>query len=597
MTSVISEEQTALEKLTIQVQLLIAQNEDLARENARLAKDLSDFMRDANETISNLNSQLDEAHVEIDRLIEQIKFANQHRFGSSSEVVVPDQLSLFNDIEAATDDKAKEPEVDDILPKKPHRRGGKAKIDYSKFETVIINHEIAEGDRACPECGCALEEMNIEITRRVRIVPAHLVVEEHHRHVYRCKECCDDNAAGGENKAIILRAPQPNPPIPGSFATPSLISYIINGKYGLSLPLYRMENELKGLGAPISRQNMANWVMDVHVKWLSKVYARMKAELLSHDLLHADETRVQVLKEPNREPQKQSKMWLFCAAACNTPVYIFEYHETRRKSVVQDFLRSWKGTLTTDGYSAYYNLGIDGIENTSCLVHIRRGFAKIVRGAGGDEKAASKSSIALEARQRIDEMFRIDAKFDDLSPAERKEARDKELRPLMEEFGRWAKKQLPKASPKLALYKALQYAITYWPYVMNVLGDGRLELTNNLAERSIRPFVVGRKNWLFSNTPKGAEASACTYSIVTTAKANGLVPRLYIEWLLTELPNAGELTDEVVDDFMPWSEKVPDSCRMTPEQFAKAKEEKDDPILDIDPDFFDDEFNEEIDED
>lgn len=232
-----------------------------------------------------------------------------------------------------------------------------------------------------------------------------------------------------------MRAPQPEPPIPGSFATPSLLAWIVNGKYVMSLPLYRIETDLKACGATISRQDMANWMMNVHARWLAKVHERMKVELLSHVRIHADETTVQALKEPNREAKKKSRMWLFCSARCDVPVYVFEYHETRRKGVAQEFLAGWSGTLTTDGCKPYFNLGNPNIANTACLVHVRRYFAQIVKIAGGDAKAASAASVALEARRRIDAMFKVDSKFDDMEPGARKAARDAELRPLMEDFG------------------------------------------------------------------------------------------------------------------------------------------------------------------
>lgn len=263
-----------------------------------------------------------------------------------------------------------------------------------------------------------------------------------------------------------MRAPQPEPPIPGSFATPSLLAWIVNGKYVMSLPLYRIEADLKACGATISRQDMANWMMNVHARWLAKVHERMKVELLSHVRIHADETTVQVLKEPNREAKKKSRMWLFCSARCDVPVYVFEYHETRRKGVAQEFLAGWSGTLTTDGYKPYFNLGNPNIANTACLVHVRRYFAQIVKIAGGGAKAASAASVALEARRRIDAMFqgRLQVR--------RHGAGCQEGRPLMEDFGGMGAGQLPLASPKLAPHRALQYAVEFWPYVMNVLEDG-----------------------------------------------------------------------------------------------------------------------------
>ena len=369
-----------------------------------------------------------------------------------------------------------------------------------------------------------------------------------------------------------MRAPQPEPPIPGSFATPSLLAWIVNGKYVMSLPLYRIETDLKACGATISRQDMANWMMNVHARWLAKVHERMKVELLSHVRIHADETTVQVLKEPNREAKKKSRMWLFCAARSNTPVYVFEYHETRRKGVAQEFLAGWSGTLTTDDYKAYFNLGNSGITNVACLVHVRRYFAQIVKIAGGDAKASGSASVALAARRKIDKIFAVDSKFDHMTPEERKVAREKELSPLIDEFLPWARAELAKASPRMALSRALSYAIEFWPYVKNVLNDGNLEFSNNVAEQGQRIFVVGRKNWLFSDTPRGASASAAIYSITTTARANGLNPRLYIEWLLTEMPNASELTDEVVDSFMPWSPSVPQTCQFPDNVREKSME-------------------------
>ena len=571
-----------------------ARADALAAENSKAAADMSALAAAMASEIEGLKGELESARRALANVVEQIKLANQQRFGSSSEKVDPDQLSLFNDMEQASDSAAPEPDAPGPREGVARRRGGGRVIDYSRFETVVIDHELPEGERACPGCGGALEEMSIEVTRRIRIVPAHLEVEEHRRRVYRCPSCCSANAAGRDRKSVIVRAPQPAPPVPGSFATPSLIAWLINGKYVNSLPLYRMEAELGSLGAPISRANMANWVIGCHERWLALIRERMRAELLSHDLVHADETVVQVLKEPGREAKRKSRMWLFCSAACDTPVYIFQYDETRAKRVAGDFLRGWAGTLTTDGYGPYFNLGLPGVTNVACGVHIRRYFARIVKNAGGDAAAAACGSVALEARRRIDRIFREDAKLDAMAAAGdwdgRRRARERLLRPLMEDFYAWAQTQLPKASPKLALHRALEYAVTFWPHFMNVLSDGRLELDNNIAERAQRPFVVGRKNWLFSDTPRGAEASAAIYSIVTTAKANGLNPRLYVQWLLEEMPNAGELSGAAADRFLPWSAEVPESCKLPPEKAAKACEFEDDPIIDIDPDIENDEM-------
>ena len=224
----------------------------------------------------------------------------------------------------------------------------------------------------------------------------------------------------------------------------------------------------------------------------------------------------------------------------------------------------------------------------ACLVHVRRRFAEIVKAAGGEKKAAAAGSVALEARRMIDAVFHADSALDGLDPLVRHDRRLAEVAPLMDAFESWAKAQLPLAVPGMALEGALSYAVQYMPYVRNALDDGRIDLSNNLAERAIRPFVVGRKNWLFSNTPRGAEASAGIYSIVTTARANGLNPRLYMEWLLERMPNTRHIDDlKVLEGFMPWSPSVPDGVRMSPAEVERAWELATEPILDMDPEKFD----------
>lgn len=578
-------------RLTAQVESLSRGNERLARDNAELAKAAADAVRAPAELAEELRAELAAVKAERDRLIELVRLSNQRFFGCKSEKVIPDQLSLFNDMEAAADGSP-EPEFDEAVPARPRRRGGKRRIDYSKLEQVVVRHELPAGSRECPECGAGLEEFKVEVTYSLRMAPAHLVAERHERAVYRCPECCGANAAGAETPAAIVRAPMPRPPIRGSFATPSLIAYIVNGKYSNSLPLYRMERELGCLGAEISRQNMANWVMRAWELWLSRLRARMRERLLAGDIVHADETEVQVLREPGREAKRKSRMWLFASPSCDHPIYVYEYNPTRSGKVAEDFLRGWSGWLVTDGYRPYFALDNGGeVRNVACLVHIRRKFAEIVKLAGGDAKAEGAGSVALAARRRIDAMFAADSRFDEMAAAgeweRRRLGRERDLRPLMEEFFIWAQAGRMEATPRMALDKALEYAVKYWPYAMGALDDGRLPLDNNLAERGIKPFVIGRKNFLFSDTPRGAEASAGMCSIVVTAKTNGLNPRKYVQWLLEEMPNAENPDDPAyLDSLMPWSESVPAEIRLKPKAAEEAARMADDPIIDIDPSAF-----------
>ena len=580
-------------RLMAQVESLSRDNERLARDNAELARAAAEAARAPGALAEELRAELAAVKAERDRLIELVRLSNQRFFGCRSEKVVPDQLSLFNDMEAAADGSP-EPFFDEAVPPKPRKRGGKRRIDYSKLEQVVVRHELPAEERECPECGAEMEEFNVEVTYALRMVPAHLVAERHERAVYRCPGCCAANAAGDETPAAIVRAPMPRPPIKGSFAAPSLIAYIVNGKYSNSLPLYRMEQEFKCLGAEISRQDMANWVMRAWELWLSRLRARMRERLLMGGIVHADETEVQVLGEPGREAKCKSRMWLFAAPACDAPIYIYEYNPTRSGKVAEDFLRGWSGWLVTDGYQPYFALENGGeVRNAACLVHIRRKFAEIVKLAGGDMKAEAAGSVALAARRRIDAMFAADSEFDALAGAGdfegRRLGRERELRPLMEDFYIWAQARRAEATPRLALAKALDYAVKYWPYAMAALDDGRLPLDNNLAERGIKPFVIGRKNFLFSDTPRGAEASAGMYSVVVTAKASGLNPRKYVQWLLEEMPNAADPGDPAyLDSLMPWSESVPADIRLKPEAAKEAAMMPDDPIIDIDPSAFSD---------
>ena len=563
-------------------------NAELTQNNVALSSEVSSLTKKYTTTITNLECQLKEQQTHIERLYEQIRLANCRFFGSKSEKVVPEQLSLFNDVEFSADKSAKEPELvdgeDDKDKSKKPRRGGKRKIDLSRFETVVIEHKLDDSERTCHQCEGELEEMGYEVTKKLRLVPAHFVVEEHRVYKYRCHTCCDANAKGEEVASVIKRAHTPQVCLPGSIATASLLSYIINAKYVNFMPLYRLENDFASLGAPISRQNMANWVIAAYEKWLIKIHERIRAELLSHTRIHIDETETLVLKEPNREPKAKSRCWVFCSAESDVPAYVYEYHPTRSKRVAEEFLRGWSGTITTDGYSPYFSLNTGStITNVACLAHARRKFAEIVKAAGGDKKASGADSIALEGRHKIDAIFSADKKFNALSADERKQKREEVLRPLMEEFDMWLDEQIPKASPMLALHEALKYAKKLWPYVMNVLKDGNLVLTNNVAERAIKPYVIARKNFLFSDTPRGANASCAMFSIVTTARENGITPRPYLEWLLTELPKEEELTDEVLDSYLPWSDKVPEKFRLTPKQAQKLEEIAQEPIIDIDP--------------
>ena len=225
---------------------------------------------------------------------------------------------------------------------------------------------------------------------------------------------------------------------------------------------------------------------------------------------------------------------------------------------------------------------MEGVTSTACLVHARRKLAEVVKVAGGGAVREEADSVALEARRRMDRMFRVDSKFGEMDPEARRKAREKKLRPLMESFKTWAETAAARAVPKMPLHGALLHALKYRPYVMNVLKDGRLGLGNDIGERAVEAFAIGGKNWLFSDTARGADASAAVYSVVATAKLDGLNQRAYLEWLPTEMPDDAGLGEPGrIDRCLPWSEGVPAICRLSTERAEEAAEMRDEPIIDL----------------
>lgn len=562
---------------------LLQTQRNMAIESCGRIKGWFDDLSDSHVALIKTNNFLQS---EYDRLVELIKVANARTFGAKSEKISPNQISLFNDMEAAYNDTVKEPSVEDMVSPKKSRKQRKP-IDWSRYENETFEHELPENQRICPQCGTIMQDMGNDTKRVIKLIPARIIVEVHRVHKYVCPICSKKNAEdGGQTPVQIVRAQGPVLPLPKSVASPSLLAYIVKQKYELALPINRIAKDLKTQqNLHLSKNTLANWVIKSYERWLAMLYELMKEKLLNHDIIHCDETRIQVLKEPDRKPTTKSFMWLFATAAHDTPIRIYTYDMHRGADVARNMLKGWSGTIVTDGYRAYNNLSPD-IKRVVCLVHIRRGFIEVVQAAGGREPSKKAKAYALEAWKRIDELFAIDKTLKDLTPEERAIKRQELLKPKMDEFLEWAKQaRALYAAPRMKLANALKFAIDQWPNVENVLYDGRLPLENNLAERAIRPFTVGRKNWLFSDTQRGARASAGIYSIVVTAGANGLKAYNYLEWLFTEMPATKNLQDkDVLSRFLPWSSEVPDSCKMSEEELKAYRANSDDYLAGVDLD-------------
>jgi hypothetical protein len=338
-------------------------------------------------------------------------------------------------------------------------------------------------------------------------------------------------------------------------------------KYTNSLPLYRQEQQLSRLGIDLSRQTMANWLLAAADPWLKIICDRLHEQLLKRDTLHADETTLQVLREPDRNAESKSYMWLYRTGRDGPPIVLYDYQTTRASKHPDSFLSGFEGYLQTDGYSGYGKL--TGVTLVGCWAHARRKFTeslKVLPAAQKDKPVAA--SLGLDYCNKL---FAIERQLKNISNEERYEKRLELSKPLLDEFYTWLKRQRQLTIPKSAFGQAITYCLNQWDKLNNFLLDGRLEIDNNRAERSIKPFVIGRKNFLFSNTPRGARGSAIIYSIIETAKENKLKPFEYLTYLFEQLPNLDTKDVAVIDSLLPWSDALPDNCRIPNKDNTSSK--------------------------
>ena len=546
-----------------------------------------------------LKERYDEAEARLERLVEQMRLAARRRWGPSSEA--QGQLPLlFNDAEGFAD--ANLPEAGPQEGAKRPRRGKRQRrIDWDAYETEVAVHDLAGAERVCPACGATLDPMGWEVTRELVFVPARVKVVEHRTMKYVCRPCSRANQRDGAGTpSVIMRATAPEAPLPGSWASASLVAHCVHQKFALGQPIYRLADDLtRQCALPVTRQTLGSWVVRATERWLAPIRDAMAEWLRGRQVVHADETGVQVLKEPNKRGGlgRDCYAWLFAAAAADEhPCYVFEYGPGRGSDVPVRFLGAgWSGTVVTDAYDGYNELVRLGARRMSCLVHVRREFLRVVDAAGGPRKCPA-DSVGAQAVARLNLMFAIDARLDGMSADERRAGRGKvadvsfggrtvatSLAAQIDEFEAFCRRRLPEAAPGSLLAKALANALEQWPYVRNALADGRLPLDNNLAEQAIRPWCVGRRNWLFCDTPKGAAASCAAYSVVTTARACGLDDRKYVEWLLAEMPSDPGLRAKGgdVSRYLPWSDEVPATCRATGAHFRRELEEAGRPVIEL----------------
>ena len=492
-------------------------------------------------------------------LEEQLKALSQKMFGSkheaATEEVIGQMMMLFDEPEVYAyleEIKAKKTTVaeHERTTKKEHVFMLDKLPENAEVQTKV--HEMPEEDRTCPVCGSVMEPMGEEVVRTVEIIPAKIVVHEDHYPTYVCHNCNDQDTEEDVGKTQILKTPHIPMVYPGSCCSAAAAAFLMVQKYVMGSPLYRMEQDFARSGYPISRQTMSNWMIYCAERWLIPIYKELYRLLLLGQIINADETVLQVLREPGRKAQTKSYMWLYRTGKyAERPIVLYEYQPGRGSQYPMNFLRGFSGYLQTDGYAGYKVL--TDVIHVGCMAHLKSKFHEAVLALPNGKKTGA----AVEGEAYCTMLFQLEDTFKDLSPDERKQKRQELAKPILDEFLAWAATR--KASSKSKLGVALTYLNNNAKELAEYLNDGNLEISNNIAERSIKMFVIDRKNFLFANTPKGAAASAVMFSIIQTAIESKLDPYRYLRYIFTEAPKLAAKTDEWVEAMLPWN--APESCK------------------------------------
>lgn len=512
------------------------------------------MINDKDAYILQLENTVKSLEKQVNNLTEIIILLRKQKFGSSSEKTpkkeIDNQPNLFNEAEQEAVSDAEEPAVQRVNGF--YRKNSKTKREELLKDLPVqeVLCDVAEEERICPQCQSGLVPVGKEIVREeLEYIPAKLQIVRYIRLAYGCQKCKQ------KGTPYIVKALTPTSLMNHSLASPTTVANVMYQKYVNGMPLYRQEKEWEQLGLALSRATMANWIIRCSQDWLMPVVKRLRQELLKRDIICCDETPVQVLKEPGKKPQSKSYMWLYRTGTDGAPpIVLYDYKPSRSGKNPADYLKDFHGYLHTDGFAGYEK--VEDVTRCCCRAHLRRYFVEAIP----DKKAAGAPPTTAEiGRDYCNKLFEIEKEFVPLSPDKRKAERLRLEKPVLEAFWCWLDSLTPLKGSRLG--KAVTYAQNQKPYMENYLLDGRCSISNNIAENSIRPFTLGRKNWLFSDTPKGADASAAVYSIVETAKANNLNIYTYLNYLLLYMPDMDyRKYPEMLDDMMPWSERVRQEC-------------------------------------
>lgn len=481
-------------------------------------------------------SALAEIELENIRLKEEISLLRQKLFGSSSDNIPPAEPQ-----KPTLSGNTQEP--DSIAPQQPKPRptqnaGRKPLPPHLPRERRV--YDIPVNERFCPCCHGAIHPIGEEVTEQLTVIPAQYKVIQHARKKFTCRNCGRFVTAPG-HKPLIEKS---------SYASPEFLAHVACSRYQFGLPFYRQEQIFLQSGLPFNRTTLANLMIGCADK-LSALHEVLRTELLRQPIIHADETHVQVLKETERSPQTRSYLWLYRSSQeADRPIVLFEYQMTRSGEHPRRFLgvnneSPFTGYLQVDGYAGYNNL--PGITRVGCMAHVRRKFVDVIKGL----PSQATNSPAHYAERLIGKLYEVERKTNGTPARVRHKVRQEESVPLLLELKALLEKLKPDVTPKTALGRAIGYAQDQWTVVTRYVDDGRLAIDNNIAEREIKQVVIGRKNWLFADSMDGMHANAVMYSLIQTAKANGIDPFAYLRYVITTMPTLRSASEMHV--LLPWS--------------------------------------------
>ena len=522
-------------------------------------RELKDMITELRNMIKTLQATVDAASKreevliqERDNLKDEISLLRKKLFGSSSEKRVidfPGQLNLFNEAELEQDPSiAETEELAAILPEETPKKRKTRATDAERFKGIPVIKkyiDIPEEDKTCPVCSTPLFKIGEEFVRRELVfIPAKLKVVEIYSFNYSCPECSKRDIP------VIKKGKDGKPHMLYGMASAGTVAWVMYQKFCNSLPYCRQEKDWKQYGAAITRATMANWVIRNSEAFFRPMYEYFHRKLLERNFLMADETPLQVLHEEGRRAQTKSYMWLFRSGEDGgIPIILYKYSPTRAGDNAVEFLQEFNGYLMCDGYSGYNK--VSNAKRTACWAHIRRYLTDAIPKG----KQLDYTQPSVQGMMYINQLFHLE----DVIKAEHssfdaiKKARLEKEKPIVEGFLSWLDKQNPVRGSRMD--KAVTYIQNRRDYLMTYLEDGRCSFSNNLSENALRPFTVGRKNWLFCDTPHGAQASAIVYTMVEMAKANGVNVYHYLTYLLEKLPD-DSMSDDELDQLAPWNKNV-----------------------------------------